>query len=82
MEAALAIWGYTIEQVRPHLELQLTRVFLPQSVPAYAATETFNTLRKKYPDCSYKEALSIRGKVSPKSASADQVQRVPLRTGG
>ena len=56
MEAALAIRGYTIEQVRPHLELQLMRVFLPQSVPAYAATETFNTLRKKYPDYSYKEA--------------------------
>lgn len=56
MEAALAIRSYTIEQVRPHLELQLMRVFLPQSVPAYAATETFNTLRKKYPDYSYKEA--------------------------
>ena len=56
MEAALAIRGYTIDQVRPHLELQLMRVFLPQSVPAYAATETFNALRKKYPDYSYKEA--------------------------
>jgi protein-histidine pros-kinase len=32
------------------------RVFLPQSVPAYAATETFNAVRKKYPDYSYKEA--------------------------
>jgi HAMP domain-containing protein len=56
MEAALAIRSYTIEQVRPHLELQLMRVFLPQSVPAYAATETLNTLRKKYIDYSYKEA--------------------------
>jgi HAMP domain-containing protein len=56
MEAALAIRSYTIEQVRPHLELQLMRVFLPQSVPAYAATETLNTMRKKYPDYSYKEA--------------------------
>ena len=56
METALAIRSYTIEQVRPHLELQLMRVFLPQSVPAYAATETINTLRKKYSDYGYKEA--------------------------
>jgi protein-histidine pros-kinase len=56
MEAALAIRSYTIEQVRPQLELQLMRVFLPQSVPAYAATETLNTLRKKYADYGYKEA--------------------------
>jgi len=30
--------------------------FLPQSVPAYAATEQFNELRKKHPDYTYKEA--------------------------
>jgi protein-histidine pros-kinase len=56
MEAALAIRGYTVSQIRPHLEMQLMRVFLPQSVPAYAATETINELRKKHPDYSYKEA--------------------------
>lgn len=56
METALAIRGYTIAQVAPHLQLQLLRVFLPQSVPAYAATETLNELRKKYPDYAYKEA--------------------------
>ncbi len=33
METALAIRGYTIEQVRPHLELQLMRVFLPRACP-------------------------------------------------
>jgi HAMP domain-containing protein len=31
-------------------------VFRPQRVPAYAATEMFNLLRKKYPDYAYKEA--------------------------
>jgi protein-histidine pros-kinase len=31
-------------------------VFNPQTVPAYAATEIFNFLRKKYPEYSYKEA--------------------------
>jgi len=56
MEAALAIRGYTVSQIRPHLEMQLMRVFLPQSVPAYAATETINELRKRHPDYSYKEA--------------------------
>jgi methyl-accepting chemotaxis protein len=56
MEAALSIRGYTVSQVKPHLEAQLLETFLPQTVPAYAATETFNALRKKYPDFSYKEA--------------------------
>ncbi len=56
MEAALAIRGYTVAQVKPHLELQLMRVFLPLSVPAYAATETLNELRKKHAEYFYKEA--------------------------
>jgi protein-histidine pros-kinase len=56
MEAALSIRGYTVSQVKPHLEAQLAEKFLPQTVPAYAATETFNSLRKKYPDYTYKEA--------------------------
>lgn len=56
METAIAIRGYTVSQVRPHLEMQLMREFLPQSVPAYAATETINELRKKHPDYVYKEA--------------------------
>jgi protein-histidine pros-kinase len=57
MEAALAVRGYTVSQVKPLLEYQLQEKFLPQSVPAFAASETFNSLRKKYPDFSYKEAL-------------------------
>ena len=56
MEAALSIRGYTVSQVKPHLESQLQETFLPQTVPAFAATETFNSLRKKYPDFMYKEA--------------------------
>src|SRR5437016_1663477 len=56
MESALATRGYTSKQVRPLLETQMKYQFLPQSVPAYAATEQFNDLRKKYPDYSYKEA--------------------------
>ena len=56
MEAALAIRGYTSTQVRPRLEPLMKETFLPQSVPAFAATETMGTLRKTYPDYGYKEA--------------------------
>ena len=56
MDTAIAIRGYTVNQVKPHLADKLTHTFLPQSVPAYAATETINDLRQKYPQYSYKEA--------------------------
>ena len=56
MEAALSIRGYTVSQVKPRIEHHLADEFMPQSVPAYSATEIFNSLRKKYPDYSYKEA--------------------------
>ena len=56
MESAIAIREYTVEQIRPHLKTQLVREFLPQSVPAYAASETINKLTKKRPAYAYKEA--------------------------
>jgi HAMP domain-containing protein len=56
MESALSSRSYTDTQITPLLETQLRYSFLPQSVPAYAATEQFNDLRKKYQDYSYKEA--------------------------
>ena len=36
--------------------MQLQRVFLPQSVAAFAAIETINALRNKYPEYNYREA--------------------------
>jgi protein-histidine pros-kinase len=45
-----------VAQVKPHLEDKLDKEFLPQTVPAYAATEALSEVRKKYPDYSYKEA--------------------------
>jgi protein-histidine pros-kinase len=69
MEAALAIRAYTVDQVRPQLDLQLMRVFLPQSVPAYAATETLGQMKKKYPDYSYKEATL--NPTNPRNRAAD-----------
>ena len=56
MEAALSSRTYTNTQVKPLLDTQLKYVFLPQTVPAYAATELFNEMRKKHPDYVYKEA--------------------------
>src|SRR6185295_9478393 len=56
MEAALASRTYTSMQVKPLLETQLKYAFLPQTVPAYAATEVFNEMRKTHPDYGYKEA--------------------------
>jgi HAMP domain-containing protein len=55
MEAALSMRGYTVGQVGPLLPYSEDK-FHPQAVPAYAATEIMNQLRKKYADYSYKEA--------------------------
>lgn len=56
MEAALSTRNYTTTQVKPLLDSQMRYKFLPQSVPAYAATEQFDELRKKHPNYTYKEA--------------------------
>jgi HAMP domain-containing protein len=56
MESALASRAYTANQIKPLLETQMKYQFLPQTVPAYSATEQFNDMRKKFPDYTYKEA--------------------------
>jgi HAMP domain-containing protein len=58
METALAMRTYTQKQIVPRLtrEELRNRIFFPQTVPAYAATESFNYLRVKFPEYSYKEA--------------------------
>jgi HAMP domain-containing protein len=57
MSMALAVRHYTTGQIAPLLKTQMIYTFLPQSVPAYSATEVLNELRKKYPSYGYKEAL-------------------------
>lgn len=69
MEAASSVRTYTVDQIRPHLIKQLEEVFLPQTIPAYAATETINTLRKTYSDYSYKEATL--NPTNPRDRTAD-----------
>jgi HAMP domain-containing protein len=50
-------------------KLAVHREFRPQTVPAFAATEMFNFLRKKYPDYYYKEAALNPS--NPRNRAAD-----------
>jgi HAMP domain-containing protein len=58
METSLGARDYTTKQIRPLLEnlQEHKRSFLPQTVPAFAATENFLHLQASYPDYAYKEA--------------------------
>ena len=56
MEGATSVRGYTSGQITKLLETQMKYEFLPQAIPSYSAVEVLNTLHKKYPDYSYKEA--------------------------
>ena len=56
MENAIAVRFYTIEQIAPLLQTQMMYGFLPQSVPAYSATEVLQKLATAFPEYSYKEA--------------------------
>jgi len=69
MEAALATRAYTSSQVAPLLKTQLKYHFLPQSVPAYSATEVLNGVRKSFPDYFYKEATL--NPTNPRNRAAD-----------
>jgi len=57
MANALAVRAYTQSQIKPLLDTQMKYTFLSQSIPAFSATEVFNTLRKTYPEYAYKEAM-------------------------
>ncbi len=56
--SASATRNYTEQDVTPLLEktAEHARVFLPQTIPFFAATTTFAQIRKTYPDYTYKEA--------------------------
>ncbi|MES2151157.1 MAG: DUF3365 domain-containing protein [Pseudomonadota bacterium] len=56
MEAAMAARSYTSSEIKPLLAARLAQEFLPQSVPSYAATQSFAKLHATYPNYSYKEA--------------------------
>ena len=70
MDSALAMRSYTTTQIKPLLASKADDgVFHPQTVPAFAATEIFDNLRKIYPDYSYKEATL--NPTNPRDRAAD-----------
>ncbi len=57
LQSAQSTRAYTVEELKPLLDkLPEQSDFVRQTVPAYAATETFNRLRKEFPEYVYKEA--------------------------
>ncbi len=69
MDTALAVRAYTVDQIKPHLDPRLEEEFLPQTVPAFAATETMGNIQKKYRDYAYKEAAL--NPTNPRDRSTD-----------
>jgi protein-histidine pros-kinase len=56
METALASRAYTTTEIKPLLDRLGDAEFLPQTVPAFGATEQLNTIHARFPDFAYKEA--------------------------
>ena len=58
MASAKAVRDYTASDLAPLLEQnpQHKTKFLPETIPAFGAISTFNKLRQKYPDYTYREA--------------------------
>jgi len=58
METTLSTRRYTAKQIHPLLAVHNDRkVFLPQTVPAYSATEVFNSFHARYPDIAIRKQL-------------------------
>lgn len=57
MESARATRDYTSEEIKPLLANVPghEEEFIPQTVPAYGATQSFTRLRKHYPEYTYRE---------------------------
>lgn len=69
IETARAIRTYTVKEVRPKLAPRMRKVFWPQTVPAYAATETLGRMSADYKDYLYKEATL--NPTNPRDRAAD-----------
>lgn len=54
---ALAVRHYTVTGVRPLLADQGEILFLPHTVPSFAAQTVFSRFQEKFPDYYYKEAV-------------------------
>ncbi len=69
LDSALAVRAYTANEIAPLLTEQLKSVFLPQSVPFYAATQNFLKVREQHPQYLYKEATL--NPTNPRDRAAD-----------
>lgn len=69
LDSALASRAYTADEIDPLLEAHMQDSFPPQSIPFYAATQTFNDLRKLHPDFTYKE--STLNPTNPRDRATD-----------
>lgn len=69
IEAAQAFRAYTVNEIRPLLDDQLHDTFLPQTVPAYAATQALGDLSAEYREFLYKEATL--NPTNPRDRAAD-----------
>jgi protein-histidine pros-kinase len=58
MQTTLAVRDYTVQEISPLLirRERNSLLFIPQTVPAFAATEIFRNLQRHNPDYNYKEA--------------------------
>jgi protein-histidine pros-kinase len=56
MESAMGARAYTVQRIQPLLTLQMKREFRPETVAAFAARQSFQALREKFPEYTYKEA--------------------------
>jgi protein-histidine pros-kinase len=56
LETGNAIREYTAQQIDPVTAGQKSQVFLPVSIPSFAAQTNFKTVQKKFPNYAYKEA--------------------------
>lgn len=69
LDSALASRAYTADEIDPLLEAHMQDSFPPQIIPFYAATQTFNELRKLHPDFTYKE--STLNPTNPRDRATD-----------
>jgi protein-histidine pros-kinase len=69
LDSALASRAYTADEIDPLLEAHMQDSFPPQIIPFYAATQTFNNLRKLHPDYTYKE--STLNPTNPRDRATD-----------
>lgn len=56
LDSAAAARTYTTDEILPLISARIKDEFPPQSVPSYAATQSFLKLHAVHPDYSYKEA--------------------------